>query len=173
MKWYGIDEDIYKSLVDLITEAYDAAERMGDKQSETYYAYLLGELEECKVIAKTKRMNSEEEQRMLKLQRYLRMLHEGLKDPDKNTDKDKKKRRKVARDAIDPTPKKKHVPTYMSLKEIEKYLIDDPELSNYERFELYCDERDRVQAEEEAKNAQSLDDMLDDLGIEPFNPKKK
>ena len=60
-----------------------------------------------------------------------------------------------------------------SLVEIEKYLIDDPELSNYERFELYCDERDRVQAEEEAKNAQSLDDMLDDLGIEPFNPKKK
>ena len=89
MKWYGIDEDIFKSLVDLITEAYEAAQRMGDDQSETYYSYLLGELEECKVIAKTKRMNSEEEQRMLKLQRYLRMLHEGLKDPkDKNKEKD-------------------------------------------------------------------------------------
>ena len=71
MKWYGIDEDIYNALVDLITEAHDAAERMGEKQSETYYAYLLGELEECKIIAKSKRMNSEEEQRMLKLQRYL------------------------------------------------------------------------------------------------------
>ena len=173
MKWYGIDEDIYNALVDLITEAHDAAERMGDNSSETYYAYLLGELEECKVIAKSKRMNSEEEQRMLKLQRYLRMLHEGLKDPNKNTDKDKKKRRKVARDAIEPTPKKKHVPTYMSLKEIEKYLIDDPELSNYERFELYCDERDRVKAEEDAKNAQTLDEMLNDLGIEPHKPKKK
>ena len=173
MKWYGIDEDIYNALVDLIQEAHDAAGRQGDSNSETYYAYLLGELEECKVIAKSKRMNSEEEQRMLKLQRYLRMLHEGLKDPDKNTDKDKKKRRKVARDAIDPTPKKKHVPTYMSLKEIEKYLIDDPELTNYERFELYCDERDRVKAEEEAKNAQSMDDMLSDLGIGRYNPKKK
>ena len=165
MKWYGIDEDIYNALIDLITEAHDAAGRMNDQQSETYYAYLLGELEECKVIAKSKRMNSEEEQRMLKLQRYLRMLHEGLKDPNKNTDKDKNKRRKVAREAIEPEPKKKHVPTYMSLKEIEKYLIDDPTLSNHERYELYCDERDRVKAEEEANNAQSLNEMLDDLGI--------
>ena len=131
MKWYGIDEDIYNALVDLITEAHDAAERMGEKQSETYYAYLLGELEECKIIAKSKRMNSEEEQRMLKLQRYLKMLHQGLKDPD---DKNKKKRRKIAREAIEPTPKKKHVPTYMSLKEIEQYLIDDPELTNHERY---------------------------------------
>ena len=170
MKWYGIDEDIYNALIDLITEAHDAAGRMNDQQSETYYAYLLGELEECKVIAKSKRMNSEEEQRMLKLQRYLRMLHEGLKDP---ADKDKEKRRKVAREAIEPEPKKKHVPTYMSLKEIEKYLIDDPTLSNHERYELYCDERDRVKAEEEAKNAQSLDDMLSDLGIGRPNSNKK
>ena len=170
MKWYGIDEDIYNALVDLIQEAHDAAGRQGDQQSETYYAYLLGELEECKVIAKSKRMNSEEEQRMLKLQRYLRMLHEGLKDP---ADKDKKKRRKVAREAIEPEPKKKHVPTYMSLKEIEKYLIDDPTLTNHERYELYCDERDRVKAEEEAKNAQSLDDMLSDLGIGRPNSNKK
>ena len=169
MKWYGIDEDIYNALVDLIQEAHDAAGRQGDQQSETYYAYLLGELEECKVIAKSKRMNSEEEQRMLKLQIYLRMLHEGLKDP---ADKDKEKRRKVAREAIEPEPKKKHVPTYMSLKEIEQYLIDDPELSNHERYELYCDERDRVMAEKEAAEAQSLDDMLNDIGIEPYKPNK-
>lgn len=165
MKWYGIDEDVYNALVDLITEAFDAAQRMGDQQSETYYSYLLGELEECKVIAKGKRMNSEEEQRMLKLQRYLRMLHEGLKDP---TDKDKNKRRKIAREAIEPTkskPKKKHVPTYMSLKEIEQYLKDDPSLSNYERYELYCDEYDRVKKEKYENEAQSLDDICKELGI--------
>ena len=168
MKWYGIDEDIYNALVDLITEAASAAQSVGDKESRTYYNYLLGELEECKIIAKTKRMNTEEEQRMLKLQRYLRMLHEGLKDP---TDKDKKKRRKIAREVIEPEPKRKHVPTYMSLKEIEKYLRDDPELSNYERFELYCDERDRVKKEEDEKNSSSLDDMCKELGIKR-NPRK-
>jgi len=168
MKWYGIDEDIYKSLVDLIQEAYEAAQRMGDDQSETYYSYLLGELEECKVIAKTKRMNTEEEQRMLKLQRYLRMLHEGLKDP---KDKNKEKRRKLGREVVDPKPKKKHIPNSLPLKEIEEYLKDDPELSNYERFELYYDERAKIKQEEYEKNASSLDDICKDLGIKR-NPGK-
>ena len=59
-----------------------------------------------------------------------------------------------------------------SLKEIEKYLIDDPELSNHERYELYCDERDRMVAEKEASEAQSLDELLNDIGIEPYEPKK-
>ncbi len=170
MKWYGIDEDIYVALVDLITEAYEAAHRMGDEQSETYYSYLLGELEECKILAKSKRMNSEEEQRMLKLQRYLRMLQEGMKDP---KDRDKLKRRKIAKEAIDPIPKKKHVPTYMSLKEIEQYLIDDPELNNHERFELYCDEYDRIEQEEYEKNSSSLDDICKELGIKPSFKTKK
>ena len=115
-------------------------------------------------------MNSEEEQRMLKLQRYLRMLQEGMKDP---KDRDKLKRRKIAREVVEPIPKKKHVPTYMSLKEIEQYLIDDPELNNHERFELYCDEYDRVKQEEYEKNSSSLDDICKELGIKPASKKKK
>ena len=37
----------------------------------------------------------------------------------------------------------------MSLDEIKEFLIDDPELSNVERFELYYDEHDRIQREKQ------------------------
>ena len=45
---------------------------------------------------------------------------------------------------------KHHLPDvveYMSLDEIKEMLLDDPELSDHERFELYYDEHCRVQKE--------------------------
>ena len=45
---------------------------------------------------------------------------------------------------------KPHLPDvveYMSLEEIKEMLLDDPELSDHERFELYYDEHCRVQKE--------------------------
>jgi len=59
----------------------------------------------------------------------------------------------------------------MDLKEIQEYLLDDPELTNNERFELYYQEHDRVQREKkrkkEQKNSVSYDDMMKSLGISP------
>ena len=84
MKWYGIDEDIYIALVDLLGEARAAAEHVGDDDSVTYYTFLLGELEDAKKynkLGKSKKMDDEQNARMMKLQRYLRMLQEGLRDP--------------------------------------------------------------------------------------------
>jgi len=54
---------------------------------------------------------------------------------------------------------------WMSLDEIKEYLLDDPDLSTEEAFELYYDEYKRVQREKEIKNAKSLDDLLKDLGF--------
>ena len=65
-------------------------------------------------------------------------------------------------------PDVKDVAEYMSLDEIKEFLIDDPELSNEERFELYYDERERVKREKEDKSAMSFDDMLKDIGINPY-----
>ena len=59
MKWYGIDEDIYIALVDLLGEARAAAEHVGDDDSVTYYTFLLGELEDAKKynkLVKSKKM---------------------------------------------------------------------------------------------------------------------
>ena len=60
MKFYGIDQDIYAALVDLITEAYEAAKVVGDQDSVSYYSFLLGELEEAKVVGHGKKMDDAE-----------------------------------------------------------------------------------------------------------------
>ena len=53
----------------------------------------------------------------------------------------------------------------LSLKQIKDYLINEPDLTDEERFELYYDEHRRLQKEKEYKNSESLDTMLKDLGI--------
>tara|TARA_B100000287_G_scaffold415104_1_gene448348 strand:+ start:150 stop:791 length:642 start_codon:yes stop_codon:yes gene_type:complete len=67
------------------------------------------------------------------------------------------------------------VAEYMSLKEIKEFLLDDPELTDYERFELYYEEHDRVQREKqrrkEEKNSTSYEKMLKDLKISPSGGK--
>ena len=159
MKWYGIDQDVYTALVDLITEAYQAAKDMGDDDSVSYYSFLLGELEEAKIIGKGRKMNDEETARMMKLQRYLRMLQQGLKDP---KDTNKKKRRQVGRDVVKPKKQKpNNIIGKVSLEEVRNFLKDDPELTPVERFELYYDERQRRENE-----GFSLNKICKDLGIE-------
>jgi hypothetical protein len=53
----------------------------------------------------------------------------------------------------------------LSLKQIKNYLINEPDLTDEERFELYYDEHRRLQKEKEYKNSHSLDKMLKDLKI--------
>jgi DNA-binding CsgD family transcriptional regulator len=56
----------------------------------------------------------------------------------------------------------------MSLKEIAKFLKDDPELTKKERFDLYYEEYQRVQ---EKSNSKSLDEICKELGIKRYNEK--
>ena len=70
------------------------------------------------------------------------------------------------------------VAEYMSLDEIKEYLLDDPELSDEERFELYYEEYRREQDKKDEKKASrgalSYDAMLKKLKIlPPDEPKKK
>jgi hypothetical protein len=70
------------------------------------------------------------------------------------------------------------VAEYMSLDEIKEYLLDDDELTNEERFDLYYEEYRREQDKKErkkaAKGALSYDAMLKKLKIlPPDEPKKK
>tara|TARA_B100000131_G_scaffold308102_1_gene337080 strand:- start:297 stop:950 length:654 start_codon:yes stop_codon:yes gene_type:complete len=68
-------------------------------------------------------------------------------------------------------PRFEDVAEYCTLEEIKEMLLDDPELTDNERFELYYEEHDRVrrkkEKEKEAKNSVSYDKMLNDLGISP------
>tara|TARA_Y100001973_G_C5139808_1_gene302334 strand:+ start:150 stop:764 length:615 start_codon:yes stop_codon:yes gene_type:complete len=86
-----------------------------------------------------------------------------------------------------PTPKREQkfkpphiedIAEYMSLEEIQDYLLDDPELTDEERFELYYEERERVkrakQKKKDARGALSYDAMLKKLKLlPPDEPKKK
>ncbi len=60
---------------------------------------------------------------------------------------------------------------YCSLEEVEEFLKDDPELNDYERFELYYDERERRKPKEKGL---SYNQLLKKSGLKPpKKPKKK
>ena len=87
--------------------------------------------------------------------------------------------RKIKREPREDKFKRPHVndvAEYMSLDEIKEFLLDDPELTDNERFELYYQEHDRIQREKqrkkEEKGSLSYDEMLKKLKIEPYDPKE-
>ena len=60
---------------------------------------------------------------------------------------------------------------YCSLEEIEEFLKDDPELSDYERFELYYDERERRR---EIETGYTYEELMKATKLKsPKKPKKK
>ena len=60
----------------------------------------------------------------------------------------------------------------MSLDEIKEFLLDDPELTDAERFELYYEERERMIKRKENKKSKSLDKICKELNIKR-NPDKE
>ena len=82
MKYFSIDEDVMNSLLDLLTDAYVSCKNMGDDNSAMFYNFLIDELEHAQVIGKGKEVSSEEQARLKKIERYLRMLQKGLKNKD-------------------------------------------------------------------------------------------
>ena len=59
----------------------------------------------------------------------------------------KNPKKKTKNDDSEFKPHIEDVAEYMSLEDIKEMLLDDPELSDHERFELYYDEHLRVQKE--------------------------
>ena len=93
-----------------------------------------------------------------------------LRGWEKEYNKKKKKQGKVD-DMIQERPYKPHIDDvmeYCSLKEVEEFLKDDPELSDEERFELYYDERERRKPKEKGL---TYNQLLKAANIKP--PKKR
>jgi len=170
MKFFSIDEDTMNALMELISDAYVEACNIQDNGSVQFYAYLLGELENAKYVGDSTPLSKDEEIRMKKIERYLRMLQKGLQDP-KNK-KENEKRRKFARDIINPKQDKKEKEEVIEIKEIRPYFSDNmpldriesilqgmTNLSNYEKYEIYQAERDK------REEGYSLDEMCKDIGI--------
>jgi len=172
MKHFSIDEDTMNALMELISDAYVEACNIQDKGSVQFYAYLLGELENAKYVGDSKPLSKDEEIKMKKLERYLRMLQKGLQDP-KNEDENKK-RRNFARDFLDGDKKKnkseedvvevtRMTPYFsdnMPLHKIEKILQGMTNISNYEKYEIYQSEVDR-----RSEKGYSIDEICKSVGI--------
>ena len=67
-------------------------------------------------------------------------------------------------------PRFEDVVEYMSLEEIKEMLLDDPELTDEERFELYYEEHRRVNKKKE--KSYSYDELLKVTGLKPPPMKK-
>ena len=87
----------------------------------------------------------------------------------KNNPQKKSKKRKD-KEGKEWKPKFSDVVQHCSLDEIKEMLLDDPELTDAERFELYYGEHERVQAE---KNSFTLDEISKRVGIGRYKPPTK
>ena len=102
------------------------------------------------------------------------------KNPQK---KNKKQTRKDLRQDKFHRPHIEDVNQYMSLDEIKEYLLDDDELTNEERFDLYYSEHKREQRKKERRRlrrgAKPIDKIMKELGMtfsdgsQTLNKKKK
>ena len=180
MKFFSIDEDTMNALMELLSDAYVEACNINDNGSVQFYAYLLGELENAKYVGDSKPLSKDEEIKMKKIERYLRMLQKGLQDP--NNEKDNEKRRKFARDILNPENKKTnhkeepeivevtHMKPYFSenmpLSQIESILQGLTNLSNYEKYEIYQAEVDR-----RTEKGYSMDEICKAAGIKRASKK--
>ena len=107
-------------------------------------------------------MSEEEFEKLVdKFDDFLRSWEkEYLKDNPKKKSKKRKPRKPTHSDIIQ----------HLSLEEIKKYLLDDPELTDKDRFDLYYTEHERVQVE---KNSFTLDEISKKLGIGRYKPPSK
>ena len=88
----------------------------------------------------------------------------------KKSSKKKSTKQPKSNSKLKPQSKEKFVPPlndiaeYMSLEEIKEYLLEDEELTDEERFDLYYEEHRRVQEE---KNSMSYEELLKKSGVKP------
>ena len=89
----------------------------------------------------------------------------------KDAPKENQKKPKSKTQDEDWKPHLEDISEHCTLKEIEEFLKDDPELTDNERFELYYEERERIKKKEAEEKGYSLNKMCKDLGIKR-NPGK-
>ena len=97
------------------------------------------------------------------------------KEYNKKNPKKKSTKKPKSNSKPKPQSKEKFVPPlndiaeFMSLDEIKEYLLEDDELTDDERFDLYYEEHLRVQEE---KNSMSYDELLRKSGVKPPSTKE-
>ena len=97
-----------------------------------------------------------------------------LRGWEKEYNKKNKKKKPKKRDGDDWKPRIEDVAQHCSLDEIRDMLLDDPELNDHERFELYYEEHERVNRSKKKEKTYTLDQMLKGTKITRYkSPPKK
>jgi len=194
-KYKLISEDLQKNLIDFLDEIqFDAATDGNDKESMhkiNFCTWAINELLESfdayvKSTEKDKKsrqdyvdetfmdwnmpdMTDEEYEKLVdQFDSFLKGWEKeySKKNPRK---KIKKQSRKDLREDKFNRPHIEDVSDYMSLDEIKDYLLDDSELTDDERFDLYYEEHLREQRKKERKRrrrgAKPLDKIMEELGL--------
>ena len=195
-KYKLISADTIKNLVEFLDEIqFDAAKHKDDKESmhiinfcnwaindllNSYDAYVKSNskksredyVDETFIDWNLPEMSDDEYEKLVdQFDNFLRAWEKNyLKDNPKK--KPKQKRKSKPKSDNDFVPPFEDISEYMSLDEIKEYLLEDDELTDEERFDLYYEEHRRVQEE---KNSMSYDELLKKSGIKPagWKPKKK
>ena len=194
MKYKIIPVETIKNLIEFLDEIqFDAAtsQRPEDLHKVNFCSWMIGELLNSydgidTDDSKQKRKNmvdehfaewhlpddmTDEEFEIL-ISQFDSFLDGWDKEYKKSSNK-KPKKKSTNKTKIKPTfrPHIDDVVEFMSLEEIKEYLLDDPDLTTEEAFDLYYDEHKRVQKDKDKKQfKKSLNKTLKDLGI---NPTKK
>ena len=188
-KYILITKDLHKSLIDFLDEVQFDIAANTDKDSMhkvNFISWAIGELVnsfEAYIPQKKSREDYVDETFMdwnlpeMNDEDYNKLVDQVdgfLKGWEKEYNK-KSKKKKSTKDTKSnskpkPQSKEKFVPPlndiaeFMSLEEIKEYLLEDDELTEEERFDLYYEEHRRVQEE---KNSMSYDELLRKSGLKP------
>ena len=195
-KYIIITKDLQKSLIEFLDEIqFDAA---GDDDKESmhkvnFISWAINELlsgyeayfpkdskkrrddyvEETFLDWNLPEMTDEEYEKLVdQFDNFLRAWEKNyIKDNPKKKPKQKRKPKEEPKSKKPYVPPFEDVAEYMSLEEIKEYLLEDDELTEEERFDLYYEEHCRVQNK---KNSLSYEQLLKGAGIKPvgWKPKK-
>ena len=187
-KYILITKDLHKGLIDFLDEVQFDIAANTDKDSMhkvNFISWAIGELVnsfEAYIPQKKSREDYVDETFMdwnlpeMNDEDYNKLVDQVdgfLKGWEKEYNKkNKKKSTKEPKSNSKPKPqsKEKFVPPlndiaeFMSLDEIKEYLLEDDELTDDERFDLYYEEHLRVQEE---KNSMSYEELLRKSGVKP------
>ena len=189
-KYIIITKDLQKNLIEFLDEIqFDAAKHKDDKESmhiinfcnwaindllNSYDAYVKSNskksredyVDETFMDWNLPEMDDEEYEKLVdQFDNFLKNWEKKYynKNPKKKSAKEPKSNSKPKSDE-DFVPPFEDVAEYMSLDEIKEYLLEDEELTNEERFDLYYEEYRRVQ---DKKNSMSYDELLKKSGLLP------
>jgi hypothetical protein len=187
-KYKLISEDLQKNLIDFLDEVqFDAAKEgtTEDMHKVNFCNWAINELlngydailrdiknnpnkksrqdyvDETFVDWNLPEMTDEEYEKLVdQFDAFLRGWEKEYNKKNKNNPKKKPIKERPFKPAIE------DVAEYLTLKEIEEMLLDDPELSDNERFELYYDERER---RKDTEKGLTYEELFKGTGIKPPN----